>query len=331
MFGRSLPIVAVIFWLMIMSFSPPLVHAQIPQVASQKPTYKIVDLMPDFWDFYSKAQGLEPDKQAALFSSTLVRKFPLAYGAKIIGLDAEKPYDVALGERYRLWRERITPQHIEIARRLSQSIGRDLSRYEARFRETFSDFSYSGTVYFMASLLGFDGATRTIEGKTVLLFGLDTMAFVYGASLDPQPFFHHELFHVYHAQHLGDTDANPTIMTALWTEGLAVYVSKKLNPETEGISLFGLPEEMPAQTQARVKELSAEILRVLESTKPNDYRTYFTSGGTNADVPKRCGYYIGYLVAQEIGRNLAVQEMAKLSLEAARPLVIAALKKLSTA
>ena len=42
-----------------------------------------------------------------------------------------------------------------------------------------------------------------MAGQQALLFGLDMMAYVYGNDADPEPFFDHELFHIYHSQFLG--------------------------------------------------------------------------------------------------------------------------------
>jgi hypothetical protein len=90
----------------------------------------------------------------------------------------------------------MTP-HLATMRTLSKRIATDLPRYESTFRKAFPDFAYDGEVYFLSSLGGFDGATRTVKGRTALLFGVDMIAYVYGET-DPQAFFHHELFHIHH-------------------------------------------------------------------------------------------------------------------------------------
>ena len=223
-------------------------------------TYQIMDLMPDFWEFHAKSKDANVSEQAALFKKMVVDKHPEAYAARVIGLDPNKPYDEALTERYLLCHERSTLQQVSTMQRISASIARDMAQYEAKFRKVFPDFNYTGSVYFMNSLLGFDGATRTVNGNIALLFGLDTMAWVYGDDLDLQPFFHHEIFHIYHSQFLEDD--SDEVAAAIWQEGLAQFVAKSLNPDVEGVNLF-TSTEGPGLDMSHVAGVAPKVKQAL--------------------------------------------------------------------
>lgn len=275
--------------------------------------YTLIDLMPQFWKFWDAAEKLpasEPSEQVQLLKRTLIDPYSQVYTARVLGFNSDKPFDEQLQQRYTEWRDLIAPR-VRLMRRLSTQIATDLPRYESKFRRTFPDFNYRGEVYFLCSFGGFDGATREIKGKTALLFGLDMIAFVYGEKADPQPFFHHELFHIYHSQFVTDRDDDPLYL-ALWREGLAEYVAKQLNPSVEGIALFGLPEDMPPRAQAILPQLAHELRTKLDSTSQDDYARFFLGKSNATELPSRSGYYVGYRVAQKIGNGHSLPDLAKM-------------------
>ena len=290
-------------------------------------SYEIIDLMPDFWHFYVASKDVDIKEQARLFKEMVAEKHTEIYATKVIWLDETKPYDEALMARYIAWSERSTVEQINIIKRMSDSIAKNMVEYEEKFRTTFPDFSYTGQVYFMHSLMAFDGAIRTINEKSNLLFGLDTMALVYGEDMDLQPFFHHEIFHIYHTQFL-EEDVND-IAGALWMEGLAQYVAKCLNPTVEGVNLFGLPKDMPERSKAILPILARHLLQVFESTSPDEYAKFFRGNTNNHEIPARSGYYVAYLVVQKLGQKYSLQEMAHFRLAFIKPEIKMVLEELA--
>jgi hypothetical protein len=292
---------------------------------AQGPGYQVIDLMPDYWAFKEKAKDLDDDAQAALFLQTVVRAHPEVYTSRVIGLAQDKPFAVQLAARYKRVERLIAPRQ-GLMRELSQSIARDLPRYEAKFRETFPDLDYRGEIYFLYSAGAFDGATREVKGRTALLFGVDMIAFIYGTDADPQPFFHHELFHLYHTQFAGaGRGFKPSILAALWREGLATYVAQTLNPQAIGVAVFGLPRSTPTLAQGRLSELARELRGLLDSASQEDYQRFFTGAREDAPVPARSGYYVGFLVAKELAKKHALLELAHAPIDQVRPEIEAAL------
>lgn len=139
-------------------------------------TYQVVDLMPLVGESHQQARGLEPRQQAQLFKAMVADRHLEAFAGRVIGIAEDRPWEPALHARYEHWLAQSTPAQIATAQRLSASIRENLATSETKFRAAFPDFGYAGKLYFMPSLLGFDGATRTIDGQTALLFGVDTMA-----------------------------------------------------------------------------------------------------------------------------------------------------------
>lgn len=272
------------------------------------PSYEVIDLMPAFWEFWSKAGELPLAEQKTLLKSMLVERHPDVYTAEVISLDAKKPFEDALDERFERWLPLISP-HIQTMKQVSERIALDLPRYESSFKAAFPDLRYEGEVYFMCSFGGFDGATRTVRGEEALLFGVDMIAYVYGTHADPQPFFHHELFHIYHSQFLPEGDH---LYLSLWREGLATYVAKSLNPSASGVNLFGLPLNTPERARAMLPRLARELRENLDSTSQDTYARFFFGRDEHAEVPARSGYYVGYLVAEKIGRGKSLQDLAKM-------------------
>ena len=291
-----------------------------------KPGYKVIDLMPDFWKFWAQAQGKDEATQVQLFKQLVADPHPEVYNNDVLGSGPfTKPFAEALPERYRLIQGMVQPK-MAVVERLSKQIGKDMPRYESRFRKTFPDLNYTGRIYFMYSLGGFDGGIRTVQGQQALLFGLDMMAYVYGNDADPEPFFHHEFFHVYHSQFF---KGNSQLVSSLWREGLATYVAHALNPKAAGVGLFGLPRNTPQRTQADLPRHARELRAVLASETQENYARHFLGGQDgNAATPARSGYYIGYLVAEKLAKRHSLQELAHAQLAQLRPEIEQALKEL---
>lgn len=289
--------------------------------------YRVVDLMPAFWRFWSGAQRLPIDKHAALLRQTLCLQHPEVYNASVLGLDAGKPLADELERRYARWLPRLQP-HVERMRQVSERIATDLPRYEASFRTAFPDLAYDGEVYFLCSFGAFDGATRSVKGRTALLFGVDMIAAIYGDAVDPQAFFHHELFHIYHAQVA--PAGEDRLIDGLWSEGLALHVAKTLNPSADGVALFGLPPGMPERAQQMLPRLARELREQLDSTSNEVYARWFLGSNLDGAVPARSGYYVGYQVARRIGASIAPAALARLHGPTLRTVVERALRELES-
>ena len=144
---------------------------------------------------------------------------------------------------------------------------------------------------------------------------------------DIRPFFHHELFHLYHERSFRDCEQ---LWCGLWGEGLAVYVASRLNPgATDSELLLTEPEPLRAAVERNRSEAVCTVLARRESTAKADGRALFSSGRLNERLPPRFGYYLGYLVAAEAGKTRSLKQLAALNSAEAKPVVEAALRSLA--
>ncbi|MDQ3263475.1 MAG: DUF2268 domain-containing protein [Myxococcota bacterium] len=302
-------------------------HRPPPTVAASSPSsYRVHDLTETFWSFWDEAQHLPEEDQVRLFEARVVAAHPEVYTAHVLGLDPGQPFSAELRRRWPRFLQ-FAGAHLPLARKLSAALKRDLPGFNTRFQAAFPDFSFTGDIYFMVSVGGFDGGTRRVNGRVALLFGLDIIARVYGDDAELAPFFHHELFHLYQEQ-FPDPLLGGTLAGALWREGLAVYAADKLNPGASQTMLLGLPPSTPARVRADLPRLASELRRRLDSRTQEDYANYFLGSGDDQDPPARAGYTLGYLVSQELASGRSPAELIRLSGTALRQELNQALRRL---
>jgi len=177
------------------------------------------------------------------------------------------------------------------------------------FITTFSDFKSETPIYILHSLGRFNGATRDLNGKSYLMFGVDFMAKYHGWENDT-PFFHHELFHVHHENFF---QCNDELWCSLWTEGLATYVSHQLNSSASNDELMlNIPENMIKNIRSKLLYSLTDLKAKFYSKESETYSSFFNFRKDETSLPYRRGYYLGYILAQEIGKKYNIEELAKM-------------------
>jgi hypothetical protein len=269
------------------------------------------DLMPAFWTYWDAAKELPRDEQVRLFQERVMGPHAAVY----VGVfeNVPKPIPQIVGESL----DRM-PAIEAGMRELSKSLSDELPRQIARFREAFPKFRCDTAVYLVYSAGAFDGATRDVSGKEALMFGLDVISRL----KEPlSPLFAHELFHVYHAERISKPPE--AFYWNMWEEGLASYVSQKLNSGEQGCCL---PPAQPID--AALSKIVAGALERLDSEKPEDYRPYFLGGQNSLDIPQRCGYVLGYRIAGEAGKTRSLEQLADLKPADVRKIVESGLRRM---
>lgn len=282
----------------------------------------VVNLADDFTRFWDATQAMPLPDRIAAFKRDVGGKLPAFYGiARFEGALPQPVHDEFIGNAITSF-PTIRPVYVAKVAAFEAGLQRD----SRSFREAFPDFTQTAPIYLLHSLGEMDGGTRTLDGKSALIFGADVMARAHQGWRSEAPFFHHELFHVYHEPRLGTCDA---IWCSLWSEGLATYVAETLNPgSSEAELLLTYPDDMAARTRAALLPTLLGIAAALESVDDAVYSDLFNGGDQKGALPRRRGYYVGLLVAREIGRTHDLKQMAKLSAAEAKPLVTAALQRL---
>jgi hypothetical protein len=296
--------------------------AMTTQVFAQE--MEIHHLAKDFAVFWDNTQDMPLDKRVAEFKKQVGSQFPDFYEVQANGEGkTQAQLDEAIADAITYF-PKIRTAYLAKADRFDI----DLPLYVASFRKTFPEYRQSVPIYFLHSLSQMDGGTRNLNGHNYLIFGADMMARIHGTN-NEAAFFHHELFHTYNDAVAPECPAQGA-WQRLWREGLAVYVSKVMNPSaSEQELLLDFPEGTVSATKANLPALLAQLGTVLDSTDSTVNESLFHMGSDQSGLPRRRGYYLGYLVASEIGKTHNLNDMAKLDCAHARELVVAAVGKLN--
>ena len=264
------------------------------------------NLMPEFSDFVASTGDLEPTARAEAFVTRFVDKHRDFYTQELFGSRdqlrerAKRLFDPQGAPKFPGAR----PITLDDVLAIGRSITADYARIEAAFRRAFADYSCATPISFGLSLYRFDG-NQAVEapGKARLRFGVEMIALLHPAGELPA-FFHHELFHVYQAQQVGAAappSATQPVSWALWSEGLATYVSWKLNPTLTAPEIFWMPRDLETQMQPKLAEAARLMLPDLDGHE--GYGRWFTVGSNPPGLPTRSGYYLGYLMAKRLDRG----------------------------
>jgi hypothetical protein len=264
------------------------------------------NLMPEFASFVAATDDLAPPARAAAFVERFAVKHPDFYREQTFGSRQE-----LLERADRLFDRQRAPKYPD-ARPITlddilasgRTITADYARIEETFRKAFPDYRCDTPITFGVALYMFDGNLASDSpGRPQMRFGVDMIALLHPARELPA-FVHHELFHIYHAQKIGadmPSDATQPVSWALWSEGLATYVSWKLNPTLTAPEVFWVPRDMEAQLQPKLAQAARLMLADLDGHE--GYSRWFEGGSNPPGLPVRSGYYLGYLMAKQLDRG----------------------------
>jgi hypothetical protein len=133
----------------------------------------------------------------------------------------------------------------------------------AQFKQTFPDFKCDFTFYIAPSFGQMDGSAAFVNGRHRIIFAPDVIPRYHQLS-ELKVLIDHETFHIYHHQATGvygaSAEAVPTILEALWGEGLATFVSWRMNPEVSldtALLQPGIPEAASPHLADIAKDLLA--------------------------------------------------------------------------
>lgn len=295
-----------------------------PAAAAPKPPehLKLVDLTPDFARVWAATETLPDGERPAAFATQFAPVLPGFYDFRREGAGPQDRFNARLLRALKAYPERRAGIE-QVSARFDTMFKPALNSFEHRF----GPMTGYPPVYLVNSLGEFDGGTRELAGRPVLLFGADVIARLHMGH-DIQPFFHHELFHLYHQRHFSEC---AQAWCGLWTEGLAVYVAKSLNPKaTDEDLLLTQPEPLRAAVDGRRELAVCTVVAQLDSRDEKVMGALFSSGRLSPELPPRFGYYVGYLAAGELGRTRSLKQLAAMKPAQVRPALEAALRRLAT-
>lgn len=287
--------------------------------AQPEKSCRIVNLMPAFWKAMDETSGAMSLQQVRHFRSEVVQPNGDLYRSNGFGFSSDSELDTAIPMAIAHARS-----HSEAMQSITVQIMSRLPTLVAEFKRTFPDFRCNFPIYLASSLGKLDGAGRIVDGKPALVIGIDQAAEEYSSVTLPI-FLTHELFHRYHQQVAGFSDDEgdrAPIWRALWAEGLATYVSMKLNPGVTLQEALILPKNLVSQARPRLPELTADILPHLDESDHGTFAEFFEYHREQSAIPSRVGYYLGAIVAQRLNNHFTLSDLAHL-----RPLAVKELER----
>lgn len=285
---------------------------------------RLVDLTDDFDQLWNDTANLPDATRAAEFEARFARLLPGFYDPKRVAdyMDESK-YQARVMKGLKSYPEQRAGIQ-RVSRDFSALIGPALETFEAQFGPM-RDYP---PVYLVVSFGEFDGGTRSLPEGERLLFGADMIDRLYQNS-QIQPFFHHELFHLYHGKRFGQCEQ---LWCSLWSEGLAIHVAASLNPDADDKALLlTSPRPLREAVEANRTAALCAVRSRLNSTDAADYSPLFMGGGEglSPDLPTRFGYYVGLLVAQDLGKTRSLKELAEMNGEPLRAEIEASLGRMA--
>lgn len=280
--------------------------------------------MPEFLAFEQRTHDLPPARRARIFADAFAPRHAEFYGemGHIEGYSGLPPADRLTQDALRLLDptkletlsgfQPLTQQRFEAAARAT---GTDFDQAQAAFLQTFPNFRCPATITFGPSFLHFDGHVYYDKKGQHMMFGVDALA-VEHRPADMSALYEHELFHIYHRETLGT--AYPagerfSVLWSMWSEGLATYISRQLNPKLSLQQALVFPADLVDRMRSPgVRQHAARLMLTdLDTSNP----VWFDTTRAIAGLPPRAGYYMGYDLAASLGRRYSLDQLAHLQPE----------------
>ena len=298
--------------------------------AQQNNQIQITDTTPGFWKYWDNMQGKNDQEKVQLFFDYVIDAYPDLYQANVLGKEALTGHrnDEKINADVLKYLHAVEP-YVPRMKIISTEIGKNLDLYAKDFALTFPKYAPKTPIYFMVSLFGFDGGTRTINDKTALLFGIDGIARFHQEGESLKVLFDHELFHQYHDQIAPDlTGDEAPIWSRLWEEGLATYVSRQMNKDSSEAQAL-MSTTLPDAAKPKLAVMARELADNADSTDQKEYAAFFHMNNGRQDVPPRGGYYVGYKVAQQLGSTRTLNQLAELHGDELKQEILKALRQMA--
>ena len=281
--------------------------------AVPRPPFRVIDAMPTFWKFWDSTIGELGDNRVRAFFDTIVAAYPdlfhhgLIAGGALTDLGGVPEAQARVAK----YLHDVSP-FIPAMRHITITIRDGFSRYVQEFVTTFPDYAPTTPVYFTVSLFGFSGGLFLAGEDTGLYFGVDELARIHGSTGNLKVILQHELFHQYHFQIAPEISNDRAAWAFMWEEGLATYVSQRMNPGTKADQVLVTPDRLSELAQPHLPDLARRLLDNADSTNPNDYADLFTVEQAPSGIPARSGYFVGYRVAEKLASTRSLVELVHL-------------------
>jgi len=283
---------------------------------------KVVNLMPAFW------RSLETSSAAVQIRATLIVPHPDLYNDNYVNLPSGAKWDAAVAHE-----RAYVEAHREEVTAAESYLSAHAQPLMAQFQQTFPDFKCDFTFYIAPSFGQMDGSAAFVNRRHRIIFAPDVIPRYHQLS-ELKVLIDHETFHIYHHQATGvygaSAEAVPTILEALWGEGLATFVSWRMNPVVS-LDTALLQPGIPEAVNPHLADIAKGLLAHLDDKDEPTFLRYFVAGKQSEGYPPRAGYFMGALIAQDLSARYTLPQLAHLGGPELHASVTEALEKLVAA
>lgn len=268
-------------------------------------SYRVVNVVNDFLAYHRAAVSADWSEKVSKWDSMLENRHPDFFQDALYrrkrGEDRER-YKLNCIERF--WKE-ISPRMDEITR-LNGGMEEQIDGTMQEFRKHLSDFD-PRTDFFVTISFSFRGKAVTVRDREVLAIGLEHLLDSEVGQI--QITLAHELFHLYHFQSFS---AGGGLYRSLWAEGLAAYASAVVAPGLRRSAYLGFPAEKMNRCYDLLPLLAADLKKNMGGNDHRLQRIYFGAEPNDTQVPPEAGYYVGFLIAENLSREYSLGELARM-------------------
>jgi len=269
--------------------------------------------MPAYVEFAAAPVNTPPEDRAMAFLRQIADRYPDYYSSAVFGDEAKLKAQATrfFGPAQKTMLPGLPPLTPERLAALARVVGPEFAAQQRRFMQVFADFTCDTTVEFGVSLMKFDGHPVDFSGKHHLLFGVDTIARLH-VPVDMPAFFDHEIFHLYQRQVVGSQapQGDEPAWWTMWLEGLATYVSQRMNPGLDAQQVLWYPQDIVTRMEKNLSHAAALMLRDIDKSGYDGDRWFLASQSVDT-LPARAGYYLGYLFAKSEHHGESLPQLAR--------------------
>jgi hypothetical protein len=279
---------------------------------------KLLDLMPQYW------QSIDKSDAAARIRAAVIEPHPDLYNENYVDLPTGDKWQATIAQE-----QAYAQAHRKEIAAADRYLSTNAQHFMKQFADTFADFKCDFTFYIAPSFGRMDGSAAFVNGEHRIIFAPDVIPRYHKLS-ELKVLIDHETFHIYHHQATGRFGASPepvtTILEALWSEGLATFVSWRMNPAVS-LDAALLQPGIPEGAKPHLADIAKDLLAHLDTKDRPTYFRYFAAGKQPEGYPPRAGYYVGTLIAQDLSARYSLTQLAHLDGPELRASLVSELQK----
>lgn len=298
-------------------------------------TYTVINLGKEFDAFWEKAKSKPFEEQVKIWDEVVEAPHQDLYDSLVYSKKYSKDWPEKKTRRLKGFFA-VLPHEYEATKKVFDGFENTVAEQIKKYSAKFPDSKFTNKIYAVPGAT-FNGKANELSQtkETVLAFGINIMIEI---DDDPDVLYSHELFHIYHHNRLNidekTYDEKGKLTLPLWMEGLAVYVSKEMNPSKGDDKVF-MSKDLPKVPQKDIRWMAEDFLKNADAKSydekhPEIYQNWFNFGKQiRKDIPTRAGYLLGYHVVKELGKKYSSYEMAGWDLDKMHKEVKSTLAQLS--